>query len=77
MKNGRADSMECYCYLRHVRDLLADGKTHHERLIGELFKGPMIPFEQWLSVTRFQYEISQYFTNLPRKFDLAFFLDTH
>ena len=26
-----ADSMECYCYLRHVQDLLSDGKTLHER----------------------------------------------
>ena len=23
-----ADSMECYCYLRNVTDLLSDGKTH-------------------------------------------------
>ena len=26
-----ADSVECYCYLRDVQDLLADGKTHYER----------------------------------------------
>ena len=26
-----ADSMECYCYLRDVRDLLADGKTRKYR----------------------------------------------
>jgi len=25
-----ADSMECYCYLRNVQDLLADGKTLYE-----------------------------------------------
>ena len=34
--------MECYCYLRNVQDLLADGKTPYE--LGESFKGPMIPF---------------------------------
>ena len=39
-----SDSMECYCYLRHVKDLLADGKTPYERRFGEPFKGPRIPF---------------------------------
>ena len=39
-----ADSMECYCSLRNVQDLLADGKTSYERRFGELFKGSMIPF---------------------------------
>ena len=36
--------MECYCYLRNVKDLLADGKTRYERRFGEPFKGPVIPF---------------------------------
>ena len=35
--------MECCCYLRNVQDLLADGKTPHERRFGESFKGPIIP----------------------------------
>ena len=39
-----ADSMECYCYLRNVQDLLADGKTPYERRFGEPFKGAVIPF---------------------------------
>ena len=39
-----ADFMECYCYLRNVQDLLADGKTRYERRFGEPFKGPVIPF---------------------------------
>ena len=38
-----ADSVECYCHLRDVQDLLADGKTHHERRFGEPFKGQVIP----------------------------------
>ena len=38
-----ADSMECYCYLRNVQDLLADGRTPHERRFGEPFKSPIIP----------------------------------
>ena len=29
-----ADSMECYCYLRNVQNLLADGKTPCERRFG-------------------------------------------
>ena len=39
-----ADSMECCCYPRNVQDLLADGRTHHERRFGEPCKGPVIPF---------------------------------
>ena len=39
-----ADSMECYCYLQNVKDVLADGKTPHERRFGEPLKGPIIPF---------------------------------
>ena len=38
------DSMECYCYLRNVQDLLADGKAPDERRFGEPLKGPVIPF---------------------------------
>ena len=39
-----ADSMECYCYLRNVQDLLAVGKTAYERRLGKPLKGPIIPF---------------------------------
>ena len=39
-----SDSMECYCYLRNIQDLLGDGKTPCERRFGEPFKDPIIPF---------------------------------
>ena len=39
-----ADSMECYCYLRIIQDLLSDGKTTYERRFGMPFNGPSIPF---------------------------------
>ena len=39
-----ADSMEYYCYLRNVTDLLSDGKTPYERRCGQPSKGPIIPF---------------------------------
>ena len=42
--NEWADSMECYCYLRNVQDVLADGKTPFERRFGEPFKGSVILF---------------------------------
>ena len=38
-------SMECYCYLRNIQDLLSDGKTPYERRFGEPFNGPVTPFE--------------------------------
>ena len=40
----RADSMEFYFYLRHIQDLLFDGKTPYERRFGMPFNGPVIPF---------------------------------
>ena len=44
-KEWWADSMECYCYLRNIQDLLSDGKkTPDERRFGVSFKGPVIPF---------------------------------
>ena len=39
-----ADSMDCYCYLRNIQDLLSDGKTPYERRFGEPCKGPIILF---------------------------------
>ena len=36
--------MECYTYLRNIKDLLSDGKTPQERRFGEPFQGPIIPF---------------------------------
>ena len=39
-----ADSMECYCYLGNIQDLLSDGKTPYERRFGTPFNGPVIPF---------------------------------
>ena len=51
-----ADSIDYYCYLRNVQDLLADGKGSCERRFGA-----MVEF-------RFQRETSQGFTNLARRF---------
>ena len=39
-----ADLMECFCYLRNVQDIVADGKTPYVREFGEPFKGPIIHF---------------------------------
>ena len=36
--------MECYCSLRNVQDLRANGKTPREWGFGEPFSGPVIPF---------------------------------
>ena len=38
------DSIECYCYLRKIQDLLSDGKSPCERRFGMPFNGPAIPF---------------------------------
>ena len=46
-----ADSMECYYYLRNIQHLLSDGKTPNERLFGEPFKGPLVPFGAMVGIT--------------------------
>ena len=38
------DSMECYCYLRNIQDLLSDGNRTYEKRFGMSFNGPVIPF---------------------------------
>ena len=37
-----ADSMECYCHLRNIQDLLSDGKTPYERRFGMPFNGQVL-----------------------------------
>ena len=40
-----ADSLECYCYLRNIQDLLSDGKTPCEKArFGMPFDEPVVPF---------------------------------
>ena len=39
-----ADSMECYCYLRNIQDLLFGGKSPYERRFGMFSDGPVISF---------------------------------
>ena len=46
-KEWWAESMECYCYLRNIQDLLSDGKTLYERRIGVPFNGRLFRLEQW------------------------------
>ena len=72
-----ADSMECFCYLRNVQDLLADGKTPCERRFGEPFKGPVFFLGRWLNIIRFLHETSQESTNLVRKFHPGYSLAVH
>ena len=43
-KEWWANSMECYCYLRNIQDLLSERKTPYERRFGMPFNRPVIPF---------------------------------
>ena len=38
------DYMECYCYLRNVQDLLADGQHLVKEVSDKPFQGPVVPF---------------------------------
>jgi hypothetical protein len=37
------DDMNCYCFLRNVVDILANGSTAYKARFGEDFRGPTIP----------------------------------
>ena len=39
-----SDSVECYCCLRNVQELVAEGKNHYERRFGEPVKGQQFFF---------------------------------
>ena len=71
-----ADSKECFSYLRNIQDLLSDGKTPYERRFGQPFKGPIMPFGSWLSITLSLRRASQESINLVRKFYLDCSSDT-
>ena len=44
VKESWADSMECFCHLRDIQDLLSDGKTPYEGRFGKPFNGQVILF---------------------------------
>ena len=48
-----AESMECYTYLRNVTDLLSDGKTPYEDVLGNHLKDRSFRLVHWLSITLF------------------------
>ena len=43
--------MECYTYLRNVTDLLSDGKTPYEDVLGNHLKDLSFHLVHWLSIT--------------------------
>ena len=46
-----ADSMECYCNLRHVQDLLSDGKTPTNGDLENHLKARSFCLAPWLEIT--------------------------
>ena len=62
-----ADSMVCYTYLRNVTDLLSDGKTPYEDVLGNHLKDRLFHLVHWLSITLSLRRTSQESINLERK----------
>ena len=60
-----SDSMECYCYLRNVQDLLADGKTPYD--LGNHLKDQVFHLVQWCSISQTPRETKREFINSERK----------
>ena len=48
-----ADSLEYFCYLRNIQDLLSDGKTHTKGVLENLLKDRSFRSNHWLSITLF------------------------
>ena len=62
-----ADSMEWYCCLRNIQDLLSDGKSPHEKRFGMPCNGPVIPFGARSNITRFLRRTHREYVNLVQK----------
>ena len=71
-----ADSMECFSYLRNIQDLLSDGKTHMNGVLGNHLKDQLSRLVHWLSITLFLRKTSQESISLERKYYLDHSLDT-
>ena len=72
-----AGSMECFCYLRNVQDLLANGKTPYERRFGESLGEAIILFGgmvQYHQISARDESRLQDFINWTRKSYLGSFL---
>ena len=65
-----ADSTECYCYLRHVTDLLSEENKTYELRFCEPFIGQVIlsGLVQWSNISQHLPKTSRVFTNWRRKF---------
>ena len=75
-ENWWADSMECFTYLRNIRDLLSDGKHHTRDVLENHLKDRSFRLVHWLSFTLFLRKTSQESINLERKSYLDCSLDT-
>ena len=69
--------MECYCYLRNLQDLVADGKSACERRFGESFKGTIIPFGASVEYHQSEHVIKSEFIILERKLHQESFWDMY
>ena len=71
-----ADSMECYCYLRIIQDLLSDGKTPCERRFGTV-TDLYYRLEQWSNITLFLRKTNLDCNSLEQKSCQVFFSVMH
>ena len=71
------DSVECYCFLWIVQDLLADGRTPSGKRFGEPLKGPIVPFGAMADLFRYLQKTSQGSTNSVGKSYQEYSSGTH
>ena len=63
-----SDSMGYCCFLQNVQNILADGKTPHERRSREHSKDHLYYLTHWLNISQTPREKEQEFINLERKY---------
>ena len=69
--------MECFCYLRNVPDLLADGQTLYERRSNSPFDGPIVPFGAEVTICPISSKhLGRVHRSVPQSFT-EYSLDTH
>ena len=71
-ENCWADSMECYCYMRHIQHRLSDGKAPFERRFGEPFKDRFFHLVHRLNIILYPRQTSDESINLVRKYYLEY-----
>ena len=66
------EAMSCFCFLKNVVDILADGQTSYKKRYGVDFSGPVIPFGAEVTYKPITEKTNHVYTSLVPKSCLEF-----